>query len=397
MKNILISSFDMEVGGVERSLINMLENFDYNNYKVDLMLYKHSGDFMQYLKGNFNLLKEIPQYASFRKSVGELLKEGRIALTIGRIRAKCSAKIYKKKSNIEDEGYVQMQRMWQYCLKYLPNLDKEYDVAISYLWPHYFAAEKVKAKKKIAWIHTDYSNIHTDIEEDLKVWDKFHYIMAVSEECKTSFLKKYPTLKSKVRIMENIMSPTFIKTMAEEPIEKEIIEDKAFKLMTVARLSYAKGIDNAIRALKVLHDRGLKDIHWYVVGYGRDEETIRSLIKENHLEDSFILLGKKINPYPYMKACDLYVQPSRYEGRAVTVTEAQVLGKAVVITKYSTAESQLKNGFDGHICGLSVEGIADGVEEICMNVQKKKEIEDNCRKSNYSNMEELVKVYEIIN
>lgn len=396
MKDILIASFDMEVGGVERSLINMLENFDYKNYKVDLMLYRHSGDFMKLLKGDFNLLPEVKEYASFRKSIAQLVKEGTFNLVFSRLKAKREAKSYDIKFKPQEESVVQMQRMWQYSLKYLPSLDKEYDAAISYLWPHYFVAEKVKAKKKIAWIHTDYSNIHTDIKEDLKVWDKFHYIMAVSKECKTSFLKKYPSLKSKVRIMENIMSPTFIKTMAEEPIEKEIEEDKAFKLMTVARLSHAKGIDNAVRALKVLNDRGLKDIHWYVVGYGGDEEMIRSLIKENHLEDSFILLGKKINPYPYMKDCDLYVQPSRYEGRAVTVTEAQVLGKAVVITNYSTAESQLKNGFDGHICDLSVEGIADGVEKIYENIQKKKEIEGGCRKSNYSNMEELVKIYEVL-
>lgn len=396
MKDILIASFDMEVGGVERSLINMLENFDYKNHKVDLMLYRHSGDFMKLLKGDFNLLPEVKEYASFRKSIAQLLKEGSFNLAFSRLKAKREAKSYDIKFKPQEESVVQMQRMWQYSLNHLPNLDKEYDAAISYLWPHYFVAEKVKAKKKIAWIHTDYSNIHTDIEEDLKVWDKFHYIMAVSEECKTSFLKKYPSLKSKVRIMENIMSPTFIKTMAQEPVEKEIVEDNAFRLMTVSRLSHAKGIDNAVRALKLLHDRGLKDIHWYVVGYGGDEEMIRNLIKDNHLEDSFILLGKKINPYPYMKACDLYVQPSRYEGRAVTVTEAQVLGKAVVITNYSTAESQLKNGYDGHICDLSVEGIAKGIEIIYKKIQKKKEIEGNCRKSNYSNMEELVKIYELI-
>lgn len=396
MKDILIASFDMEVGGVERSLVNMLEHFDYKNYKVDLMLYRHSGDFMKFLKGDFKLLPEITQYASFRKSICQLVKEGNFNLAISRLKAKKDAKRYEIKFKPQNESVVQMQRMWQYSLKYLTNLEKEYDAAISYLWPHYFVAEKVRAKIKIAWIHTDYSKIHTDIEEDLKIWDKFNYITAVSEECKNSFIKKYPALKSKVRIMENIMSPAFIRTMAEEPIEREIEEDKSFKLMTVARLSYAKGIDNAVRALRILHDKGLKEIHWYVVGYGGDEEMIRNLIKENKLEDSFILLGKKINPYPYMKACDLYVQPSRYEGRAVTVTEAQILGKAVVITNYSTAKSQLKNGFDGQICDLSVEGIVDCVENICKNLQKKKEIEINCRRSNYSNLEELGKIYELI-
>ncbi|WP_144266702.1 glycosyltransferase, partial [Clostridioides difficile] len=122
-----------------------------------------------------------------------------------------------------------------------------------------------------------------------------------------------------------------------------IKEDDSFKLVSVARLSHAKGIDNAVKALKLLHDRGLTNIKWYVVGYGGDEEMIRNIIKENNLEDSFILLGKKINPYPYIEACDLYVQPSRYEGKAVTVTEAQILNKPVLITNYPTAKSQVRD------------------------------------------------------
>ena len=74
------------------------------------------------------------------------------------------------------------------------------------------------------------------------------------------------------------------------------------------------------------------------------EEELKELIAQNNLEDSFILLGKKTNPYPYMKACDLYVQPSRYEGKAVTVTEAKILGKPILITNYPTARSQIEDG-----------------------------------------------------
>ncbi len=157
----------------------------------------------------------------------------------------------------------------------------------------------------------------------------------------------------------------------------------------------AKGIDNGVRALRTLHDKGFTDIKWYVVGYGGDEEMIRKLIKENHLEKDFIILGKKINPYPYMKGCDLYVQPSRYEGRAVTVTEAQILGKAVIITNYPTAKSQLRDGVDGLICDKSVEGIASGIENIYNDRRLKKEMEECCGKSNYSNMEELGKIYKL--
>lgn len=397
MNKVLISSFDMEVGGVERSLISMLNNFDYENNNIDLMLYKHKGDFMKLLPKRPNLLPEVDAYTSFRKSIAKLFKERKFKLAIARGKAKLEANKIANENNFLDSGYIQMQLMWKYSLPYLPKLDKEYDVAISYLWPHYFVSEKVKAKRKIAWIHTDYSTIATDIDMDLKMWNKFDYIMAVSEECKNAFLKKYSSLKGKVKVMENITSPEFIRKMAEEDIEENIKEDDSFKLVSVARFSHAKGIDNAVKALKLLHDRGLTDIKWYVVGYGGDEEIIRKLIKENNLEDSFILLGKKINPYPYINAGDIYVQPSRYEGKAVTVGEAQILGKPVIITNYTTSKSQVRENIDGYICELSIEGIANGIEKLYKDKNLRTQLSDNCKKTNYSNSNELNNLYSIFN
>lgn len=397
MRKVLISSFDMEVGGVERSLISMLNNFDYDNNEVDLMLYSHTGDFMTLLTNKVNLLDQIDKYATFRKGIGQTIKEGNYSLGMIRLFSKLLAKVIGIKNKIAEDGIYQMQLMWKYSLPILPKLDKEYDVAISYLWPHYFIAEKVKAKKKIAWIHTDYSTIETDILMDLRMWDKFDFIMAVSEECKNAFLKKYPSLRNKIKVMENITSPEFIRKMAEEDIEKDIKNNNSFKICSVARISYAKGIDNAVKALKILYDRGLTNIKWYVVGYGGDEVIIRKLIKENNLEDSFILLGKKTNPYPYMKVSDLYVQPSRYEGKAVTVTEAQILGKPVMITNYTTAKSQVKDKYNGYISELSVEGIADGIEKLLKDSRLRNTIAENCKNTDFSNSYELNKLYKIIN
>lgn len=397
MRKILISSFDMEVGGVERSLISMLNNFDYENNEVDLMLYRHTGDFMNLLTDKVNLLEENKSYSTFRKGIGQTIKEGNVFLGASRLLAKLIGELSKKDNKNNTESVVQMQLMWKYALPFLPKLDKEYNVAISYLWPHYFVAEKVKAKTKIAWIHTDYSTIETDIKMDLKMWDKFNYIMAVSEECKNAFLKKYPSLHNKVKVIENITSPDFIRRMSEEKVDDDISKDNSFKLLSVARLSHAKGIDNAVRALRILHDRGLTNIKWYVVGYGGDEAMIKELIEENNLKDSFILLGKKTNPYPYMKACDIYVQSSRYEGKAVTVGEAQILGKPVIITNYTTAKSQVKDSIDGYICELSINGIADGIEKLCRDKELREKLENNCKKADYSNSCELKKLYKLFN
>ena len=394
MKKVLVASFDMEVGGVERSLISMLHNFDYK-YDVDLMLYSHTGDFMDLLPKSPNLLPEDKIYKTFRMPIAQIAKQGNIPMAISRVYSILESKLISKIKGLDESVYAQMQYMWKNSLCFLPKYKKKYDVAISYLWPHYFVAQTVDAKVKIAWIHTDYSKLETDIEVDLKMWDKFDHIVAVSEECKNAFLKKYGKLKDKVIVIENITSPKFIETMAKEKVENPMNDDNCFKIVSVARLSYAKGIDNAVRALKLLVDKGYDNIKWYIVGYGGDEEIIKNLIKENKLEDKFILLGKQINPYPYMKSADLYVQPSRYEGKAVTVCEAQILSKPVLITNYTTAKSQIKDGFDGCITELSVEGIANGIEMLYKNEDLRNKLSNNCKNTNYSNKDELQKLYDL--
>ena len=391
-KNILVASFDLEIGGVERSLISMLNNFDFKSYTVDLMLYSHTGEFMKLLPNKANLLVESKAYKTFRMPVLDVIKSGQLSLAFSRLLAKYLA----NKNHSSENGYKQMQYMWKYSVPLLPKQSKKYDVAISYLWPHYFVAEKVDAEIKIAWIHTDFSTVETDIELDVKMWSKFNYIVAVSDECKHAFISKYSELEDRVIVMENITTPELINTLANEEADNPMVEDDRFKIITVARLSYAKGIDSAVKALKMLNDRGYKNICWYVVGYGGDEQQIKDLIEENNLTDQFILLGKKINPYPFIKEADLYVQPSRYEGKAVTVVEAQVLSKPVLITNYPTAKSQVKDGFDGSICELSVKGIADGIEKLYLDSQMREQLVTNCKDTVFSNLNELNKLYSLI-
>ncbi|MHA6485272.1 glycosyltransferase [Paenibacillus sp. strain BS8-2] len=398
MKQVLIASYDMEVGGVERSLAGMLDEFDYDNHRVDVMLYRHKGDFMGLLSQKANLLQELPAYATFRSSIKETILSGHLGLGLARLLSKFhTAMLTLMRRKLTEPGYLQMQLMWKYALPFLPKEGRRYDAAISYLWPHYYVAEKVNATRKLAWIHTDFSTIETDIEMDLKIWRKYDAIIAVSEGCKSSFVSKYGELAPKVHVVENVISQQAVTALAmEQGAANEMKADDRFKLLTVARLSHAKGIDQAVKAMKRLKDRGFNNIVWYVVGYGGDEAQIKELIRFNQLEDSFVLLGKQLNPYPYMAACDLYVQPSRYEGKAVTVTEAQVLCKAVLITNYPTASSQVRHEQDGYIVHMSENGIADGIEHLYNHPELLKKFEDACRVTNYGGVEELSKLYALM-
>ncbi|MGQ4665883.1 glycosyltransferase [Metabacillus halosaccharovorans] len=396
-KNVLIAVYNMEIGGIERSLINMLDSFDYDKYNVDLLIYHHVGEFMSLIPKSVNVLPEIAKYSVFRKPVALCLKEKQYSLAFTRVLAKYIAEIKSKSMNLEEgSGYIQMQLAQKYSSFLLPKLEKHYDVAISYAWPHDIVAYKVRANKKIAWVHTDYSKLEIDNELDLNVWDQFDYIASVSDACQNSFLSTYPTLKKKLMVVENITSPNFIKKMAEE--KPTLIENEAetFKIVSVGRLSYVKGFDLAVEALGRLHKKGLTNIKWYIIGYGGYEKELKDLIIKHNLEDSFILLGKKTNPYPYIKNCDLYVQPSRYEGKAVTVSEAKILGKPILITNYPTASSQLENGIEGVICDLSVQGLVKGIEDLYRDQDLKELLVNNIVRMDYSNCFELEKLYRVI-
>ncbi|OAS17213.1 glycosyltransferase [Paenibacillus oryzisoli] len=397
MRKILITVFDMEIGGIERSLINMLESFDYSKYEVDLFICKHSGDFLSLIPDKVNLLPEIDSYTVFRASMLDCLKKGQLLALGIRVLSKAistwKAKVRKLK---EGSGYIQMQLVQKYTTYFLPKIGKQYDLAISYAWPHDIVASKVDAVKKIAWIHTDYSELEIDNKMDLAVWCKYDAIASISEACTDAFIKTYPTLEKKIQLIENITSPAFIRKMADDHIHLDAEHQDHFNIVSVGRLSYVKGFDMAVKALRLLHDRGLTSIKWFVVGYGGYEEQLKELIVANNLTDSFILVGKQMNPYPYIKLCDLYVQPSRYEGKAVTVTEAKILGKPIIITNYPTSSSQIEDGVDGMICELSVEGIAEGIEEMYTRSELRTGFMNNNVRQDYSNTWELNKLYGVI-
>lgn len=397
-KKVFIFLYDMEIGGIERSLINMLGSFDYEQFEVDLFICRHTGDFLGMIPEQVNVLEEWGPYTVFRKSIRQCLREGYYRATMMRLWAKCVSQMYSLfKKHKEGPGYTLTQLISKYAIPLLPAFAKVYDLAIGYAWPHDVIVHKVKAKKRVAWIHTDYSQIEIMNEMDLKTWGQFDHIISISDACTESFITRYPSLEQKIIQVENITSPALIQRMSgdEEEAERWLMNHH-FNIVSVGRLSPVKGFDLAAQALKQLHDKGLTDIRWYVVGYGGMEGELVEFISQLGLEGKFVLLGKKVNPYPYMKACDVYVQPSRYEGKAVTVTEAQILGKPVVITNYPTASSQVTDGVTGLICDLGVEGIVEGIEKVYKDAHLRERLAHHLSNRDFGNSEELQKLYQVM-
>lgn len=397
MKRILIFSHALEIGGAERALLGLLNSIDTEKYKVDLFLMRHEGELLQYIPPNINLLPEIKAYTCLAVPIKNVIQKGKVGIILGRVLGKIKAKQFGKKEGISDTGAVELEYSHKYTIPFMPNVGNGvYDLAISYLTPHYFIAEKVSAKQKIAWIHTDYSYIDVDVTSENKMWGKYDKIASISPAVAKSFLSKFPELTTKIVEIENIISPEFIKQQAEEfEVISEMPEDGIVKLLSIGRFCEQKNFDNIPDICKQIVEKGM-NIHWYIIGFGSDEDLIRKKIAEAGMQDNVIVLGKKSNPYPYIKACDAYIQPSRYEGKAVTVREAQILGKPVIITNYATACSQLSDMVDGIIVPLNNRECANAIYNVFNTPGIINHIISQCRKTDYTNSDEVEKIYQLV-
>lgn len=393
--SILIFSQAMELGGVERSLLGLLDSIDYDRYDVDLFLMRHSGELMPYLNPQARLLPEIPQYASLAVPMASLVKTGQLGVLCGRLQGKLAARRFDKRHPSEKPSVTALTYSHKYTLRTMPQISgKTYDLAISFLTPHYFVRNRVKAKKFAAWIHTDYTALAYDRKAELAMWSGYDTICGVSEQTSKGFQTAFPELAGRVRTIENILPQALIRNQADQP-QADMPSDGSTVLISVGRFCEAKNFDNVPDICRRLVADGL-DVKWYLIGYGGDEALIRRKIAEAGMQERVIILGKRDNPYPYMHACDLYVQPSRYEGKAVTVREAQLLAKPVVITNYATSGSQLDDGADGLIVPMDNAGCAAGIAALLRNPARMRQLSETCKTRDYTNSAEIEKIYALM-
>ena len=377
----------MELGGVERSLIGLLDSIDYDRYSVDLFLYGHHGPLFSQIPEQVNLLPEVKELAYLRDSFSQKLRHGCFVSAAFRLKDAVLKKLGRPVSN--DKTWASVARL---CA---PRLKMQYDLALSFFLPFDFLGDKVSAKVKLGWIHTDYSSEQADWDMMLEQYSKVDFIIAVSQKCADVFGEKLPQLRSRIRVIENILPEKLVRHQAQAFSVADDMPAKGIRLLSVGRFCTAKNFDNVPDICARILKSGL-DVRWYIIGFGADEALIRQKIKEFGMEDRVILLGKKENPYPYIKACDLYVQPSRYEGKCVSVLEAQMLGKPVVITRYATSASQLREDVDGVIVSQDNEGCARGIIHLLEDRNRMNELVKNCAQMDYSNSAEIDKLTEIL-
>lgn len=382
-KKVLFLCSNMEIGGFQKSLISVLQCFDYEKYDVDLLLFNPTGIFMELIPEQVNILPTViePTYfANGRKAVLFLLKNKKIYLAIHRL-VSCFFWIFDK-----GKGAA-------FMVKAVPKLKKKYDVAIDYNGQQilYYMVEKVYAEKKISYFHSDYLKWPFYKSADRKYYELVSSIVTVSDECVESMKKVFPEYTDKIYCIENINSE---KTVNLFPLNSNTFRDDfdGFRIVTVGRVCKDKGIDLVFEALYKLLSDGYK-VRWYMVGPVTEKEFCQECRKQYGECAELIFLGATNNPYDYMRNADIIVHPSRFEGKAVAIEEAKILRKPVVATNFSTVNNQLVDGETGLIVEMNGNAVYEGIKKLIDNqeladyiIAKQKEI---CR----GNEEEIKKLY----
>ncbi|WKB80787.1 glycosyltransferase [Cellulophaga lytica] len=344
-KSILFIIESLHCGGAEKSLVTLLNNIDLIKYNVDLLILKKGGEFEKFVP------KEI-EVNTIKIKESNLLSKFFFKMKFFILR-----KTHKDVHNA--------QLFWKAYSNQFINQKKEYDLAIGYNqgFSTYYTIEKVQAKSKLSWLNTDYKKAGYVISEDINYYKKLNKVICVSEENEASFLSELKTINNKIKtvVIKDITDKKVIQKLSLENISENISNSSFTSIITVGRLAKAKGYELAIEACSILIKNGV-NVKWFVIGEGPERINLEKLIVTYKLEEHFILLGFKENPYPYIKAADIYVQTSLFEGLGLSVIEASFLNKPIVATNFPSVYNIIENKKTGLITDMTPSAISAAVK-----------------------------------
>lgn len=377
----------LKMGGTNKIALHFMKELS-QYCDVTLILSEHTGELLSQLPDNIHLIVDT------MRPFKDIFKEDLRKLRIGRLLEDVIyyGHIKMKKDSVDNYRYL-VQRHGYIC-------DTEFDCAISY---HGQSPERLlnllfrtHAKKKVAWIHGEFNNAADHYRRMNVYYDQLDRMFFVSNHTLNSFLDKFTMDRSKCTVYYNPIDRQEILDKAGLSCEPEF--DPAFiNLLTVGRVSAEKGQDMIPAVTRRLLDAG-HNVRWYIVGDGDTRPKVESLIRQHGVEENVILLGTKTNPYPYMRSCDLYVQPSYTEGYSTTICEAGMLGKAIVGTKPSGGiYDQITNGEDGFIVDATVDGLTEGIRTLMEDKALRNQFEMNIQKKNFEGKGEIQKFFDFIN
>lgn len=372
----------METGGVSKSMTSLLNTIDTQRYDVSLLLISPHGAFMKLLPNSVSIITN-PKLSFLSQRLSgfwKLIKSGYPILALGHLLRLVLSKIDKALA-----GRLLAQLM--------PAIEGEFDTIIDYNGQQqlYYMVNKLKARKKVTFFHSDYAKWSYYYKADKQYFPLVDYIFTISNECVESLKLFFPECSNKIKLMENISSPTLISEMAKKDCKVELGKD--FTLATLGHIMYTKGIDMAVDAAKSLKDKGYR-FQWLFIGKVAEPKYIE-IVEQSELNDYIKFIGVTPNPYPYLAKADIIVHPSRFEGRSIALDEAKILCKPVVVTCFSTVNDQFSNRVNASICDMNAESIANAIEELVNNAELRKKYIQDLKDNISDNSSEIYKLYEI--
>lgn len=352
MKRILFSIQHMRIGGIERSLIELLKVLPLNEYEIHVVIFDPDMIFFSPIP------KEVHIHQISRPSKVILQSLLKSFHWIDACAFLCLW-IYGK---VFHDSYRFFRHKYRNEPVFMDGVS--FDLVSAYHGSAeeccYYAFEKVRSKVKCIWIHDDVSQMNLRYEMLMRFSQDLSKIFLPCMESKKRFDKKYPCLKDKTDVIKIVIPVNEILMMAETG--KTFNDNFVGKrILTVGRLHPVKGQHQAIKALKIILEHGLH-VRWYFVGDGESMAHCQQLARNIGVNDSVVFLGPDANPYSYMRDCDVYVQPSLQESFCITLSEALCFGNPIVCTNFCGVD-QMDGRPNGHVTDFSVEAIAHGVEK----------------------------------
>lgn len=382
-KKILFIISNMQTGGVSKSLASLMQVMDRQRYDVSLMIISPTGAFMDLLPCDLRLITN-PVWSGLTSRLDgslQLLRSGHPLLAIGNCIRLAVSMASKSKAG-------------EMIAAMMPAIDEEFDVIVDFNGQQqlYYMVDKLKAKKKITFFHSDYEKWPYYYSSDKKYYPIVDYIFSISAKCVDSLKRFFPAQSEKICLMENISSIEMIDRMAQ--MEVCDMSADTHTLLTIGHVCEDKGFIWAVDAAVALRDRGI-DFHWYFLGAISKPDEYTALVDQKGLSSYITFLGIRSNPYPYIRKATLIVHPSKFEGRSIALDEAKLLCKPVVVTNFSTVNDQFTDRYNASICQMNPDSIADAVEELLANSSLCRHYTMNLLAERHDNSSEIEKLYRI--
>lgn len=395
-KKILVIGITMAAAGSEKSFLSFARNaIDYNKYEVDLLLAKKEGDFFDQVPKEINVLEMGEMGEIFlldRKNALSMIKKSLLKnpFRIFSLLPHACRRMFSK--SMEGKTFA-AQRIWLALMQKMPVFPKEYDIALAYWGDRtmFYMIDKVKASKKIAWLHFDYGKPPREDALYEKYFSACDKVITVSDEIEKSLKKALPKIAEKVVTVENIIDREEILRLSEEKADFED-DFEGVRILTVGRICEQKGYDLAVPAVAKLHAQGYA-LKWFILGKGSAEEeaALKEAIRRCGAEDVIKILGIRKNPYPYIKWADIYMQPSRHEGKPIAVEEAKILQKPILVTNYTSAEEQMRKYPLYQKADISEQGIYDALKAmLAMDFSSFSFVPVECKEQDFEILEKII-------